>query len=390
MDMDMDNTFSKPAIPYYASFTIKLFMITLIGIILIYGKPFFIPLAFSILLAILLLPVTNFFEKKFKFSKATSALSSIIISMALIIGLIYFLSQQVSAFVSDIPSIKQHLQMHYKTLTDWVNQKFHITKSAQKELIQNATDDVKSSGTEWISKTLMAVTSSAFFTIMIAIFSFLILLYRTTIRKFLYSVFKEPLEPDVTYVLGESKVIIQKYMVGLFIEMGIIALANTLLLLILGVKYALFLGILAAILNIIPYVGILSGIIITCLVTLTTSNSLGTIAWIIIGMEIIHFFDSNILMPKIVGSRVKINALVTIIGVVIGGNLLGLPGIFLALPVIAILKVIFDRVDGLKPWGLLMGDDTEHRRNKIIEKLERRFTHKPPVTTIANPGHDVI
>ena len=154
-------------------------------------------------------------------------------------------------------------------------------------------------------------------------------------------------------------------------KMAIIAVLNTSLFLIIGVKYAVFLGILTAILNIIPYIGILSGIIFTSLITLTTSIHLSDIVWIIIGLEVIHFFDANFLMPRIVGSKVKINALVTIIGVVIGGSLLGLSGIFLALPTIAILKVIFDRIDDLKPWGKLMGGDESSNKSRLLKRIER-------------------
>jgi predicted PurR-regulated permease PerM len=220
-----------------------------------------------------------------------------------------------------------------------------------------------------------------FYVILIAIYSFLILFYRHLIRKFIFDLFKKAGDTEISAVLNESKGIVQKYMMGLIIEMGIVAILNTGILLVIGIKYAIFLGIFSAILNIIPYVGILSGIVFTALVTLTTSSHLSDIVWIIVGFEVIHFIDANFLMPRIVGSKVKINALVTILGVVIGGSLVGLPGIFLALPVIAILKIIFDRIDELKPWGMLMGDDTTSPNNiglmKKVKSIRLRNKMKP-------------
>ena len=189
------------------------------------------------------------------------------------------------------------------------------------------------------------------------------------IKRFIMSVFNKAKEPDINEVLLESKIVVQRYMLGLIIEMGIIAVLNCTALLIIGVKYVIFLGIFTAILNIIPFVGILTGIVFTILVTLTTSSDLSDVIWIIVSFEVIHFIDANFLMPRIVGSKVKINALVTIIGVVAGGTLVGLPGIFLALPVIAILKIIFDRIDDMKPWGLLMGDDTNFEKGGIYKRL---------------------
>jgi predicted PurR-regulated permease PerM len=237
-------------------------------------------------------------------------------------------------------------------------------------MINSATSNVKQSGTQVIGETVFTITHTFFFIIIIAIYTFLILFYRHMIKKFIIEVFGKTNETDIREVLGESKNIVQKYMTGLVIEMAIVAVLNTGVLLIIGVKYAIFLGILSAILNIIPYIGIISGLIFTSLITLTTSTHLSDIAWIIIGFEVIHFLDANFLMPRIVGSKVKINALVTILGVVIGGTLLGLPGIFLALPTIAILKIIFDRIEDLKPWGKLMGGDTSQEKIKKVKKTE--------------------
>ena len=242
-----------------------------------------------------------------------------------------------------------------------------------------STINVKSSGTEVIGETVFTITHTLFYIIMIAIYSFLILFYRHMIKQFIIEVFNKQNEAQVRNVLLESKGIVQKYMVGLVIEMGIIAILNTTVLLIIGVKYAVFLGILSAVLNIIPYIGILSGIIFTCLITLTTSIHLSDIVWIIVCFEVIHFFDANFLMPRIVGSKVQINALITIVGVVIGGTLLGLPGIFLALPTIAILKIIFDGIDEMKPWGKLMGD--ESRPRKTLKSLRAK---KPAQASLGN------
>ena len=321
-------------------------------------------------------------------------LSSVIFAISVIVGLIYFLSHQIASFLQDMPSIKLHLDEHYATMQHWIQQKFNVSAKQQTVMIKSATENVKSSSTEVIGQTFFTITHIVFYIIIIAIYSFLILHYRHTIKKFLVAVFNKQHEPTVTEVLQESKGIVQKYMLGLIIEMGIVALANSTVLLIIGVKYAIFLGIFSAILNIIPYVGILTGIVFTCLVTLTNSDYLSDIVWIIVGFEIVHFIDANFLMPRIVGSKVKINALITIIGVVIGGTMIGLPGIFLALPTIAILKIIFDRIEDLKPWGMLMGDDTQTDSKtkfyKQLEKLALRKKRKPIITTVPNPPSDTI
>ncbi|MEO5502010.1 MAG: AI-2E family transporter, partial [Ginsengibacter sp.] len=160
------------------------------------------------------------------------------------------------------------------------------------------------------------------------------------------------------------------YMVGLVIEMVIVAVANSAGLLILGVRYAIFFGVMAAVLNIIPYVGMFIATLFTVLVTLTTSNSSSDLIWIIIIFYGIHMIDVNILMPKIVASRLRINALISILGVIIGGALTGISGLFLSVPAIAFIKILCDQVDSLKPWGQLMGDETSYSGNlRVYNKL---------------------
>ncbi len=363
----------KNNLPFYQQFTIKLIMISLLAVMLIYGKTFFVTLAFAILLSILLLPLTNFLDKKCRLPMSVANFLSIIIALSIIGFLIWFLSHEIARFLNDIPSIRKHLSDHYDTVKSWIENRFNISKKQQTTMLEDAASGT--SGTEMLGQSVLTITQVIFYIILIAIYSFLILHYRHMIKRFLFAVFKEEFKNDVIEVLEQSKVIVQKYMTGLVIEMAIVAAANSIALIAIGVKYAIFLGIFSAILNIIPYVGILTGILFTCLVTLTTSTNLSDIVWIIISFEIIHFIDSNFLMPVIVGSKVKINALVTIIGVVIGGTLIGLPGIFLALPTIAILKIIFDRIEDLKPWGMLMGDDAQEP-GRLYKKYKRRLQKK--------------
>ena len=333
-------------------------MVILLCSIIIYAKNIVAPLAFAILLAVLLLPVTNFLSQKLRFPNMLANLTAVLLALAIIAALIYFFSHQIARFLNDMPSIKEHLDMHYATLQHWIQQKFNLSTAEQEVMIKNASGKAETTGTEFLGQTFFTITQTIFYVIMVAIYTFLILFYRHIIRRFLIAVFRSTNEQEVAEVLVESKSIVQKYMLGLITEMGIIAILNSSILLIIGVKYAVFLGVFSAILNIIPYVGIFVGVLFTSLVTLTTSSHLSDIVWIIICFEIIHFLDANVIMPRIVGSKVKINALVTILGVVVGGTLMGLAGIFLALPTIAILKIIFDRIDDLKPWGMLFDDDT--------------------------------
>ncbi len=365
----MINNFKTVSYPQRLSY--QLLMILLIGIFIYLGHGVLVPIYFSILLAILLLPITSLLRRWY-IPDTLANFIAVILALALIGSVVYFLSSQMAVFFNDIPSIREHLATHITTLQNWVFQKLHISPAEQKVFIENARKGVRNTGGQYIGQTFLTVSETVMLIVLVAIYSFLILCYRHLIRRFLFAVFNSQQKESLQHVLVESKQIIQKYMTGLIIEMAIVATCNSAVLLLIGIKYAIFLGVFAAVLNIIPYIGLIAGLLFTILVTLGYSSSINDIIWIIVGMETIHFLDANFLMTKIVGSKVKINALMTIVGVVIGGTLIGLPGIFLALPTIAIMNVIFAQIDSLKPWSILLSDDRENiPQKRILRQLQK-------------------
>lgn len=310
----------------------------------------------------------------------------ILLAMLFIGGIVYFLSSQISSFVQDLPSIKQHLADHLKTVQKWVSQKFHFTRSQQTDFMENAADKIKSSGGGILGDTVISLTQALMVMVLLPVYTFLILYYRDMIKTFLVRVFKGEHEAKVLEVLKESRSIVQGYMVGLIIEMGIVATINSVGFMILGIQYAIFLGVLAAILNMIPYIGMLIASIFCMLITLTSSTEISDIIGVLVILVVVQFVDNNIIMPKVVSSKVKINALITILGVLVGGSLAGISGMFLSIPSIAILKVIFDRVDDLKPWGMLLGDEiTGARRSKFYMKLDKLSSKLKPAAPIKPP-----
>ena len=363
--------------PYSVRLCFQILLVILIAFVITSCKVILVPLYFSVLLSILLLPLTNFFER-INFPRGLAAITSVLIALIIIVVIIYLLSSQIIAFLNDIPSIKKHLTEHYDTLQHWIEQRFNISTEQQKTIVDNATSNIQDSGmVYYVKQTFFTVTETFAFLIFSLIYSFLILLYRHTIRKFFFAIFARPYKQNVDEVLTGTKQVIKNYMTGLLTEMAIISVCNTLLFTILGIKYAVFLGVFTGVLNIIPYVGIYSGMIFSALVTLTTNASMTQITWIFIGLLSIHFVDANFLMPKIVGSRVKVNALITILGAVGGGFLIGIPGIFFALPTIAILKIIFDRMEEMKAWGILLGDEsTDPSGKRILQKINNKLKRK--------------
>jgi predicted PurR-regulated permease PerM len=174
--------------------------------------------------------------------------------------------------------------------------------------------------------------------------------------EFVRKLFRSQDHSAVAAVLTNGKGIIQGYLVGLFFEMIIISAMNSTGLLLLGIDYAIILGITGAILNIIPYIGGIVAVILPMTIAFVTKDSLSYPIFVLLIYVVTQFIDNHYISPKIVASRVQINALVSIIVVMIGGAVWGVPGMFLSIPITAIFKVIFDHIGPLKPWGFLLGN----------------------------------
>jgi len=357
--------------PFYVKLGFKFLVIFFICFFINVAQNILIPFAFACLLAVLLLPVVNFFES-LKIARVISILISIILAIGFIAGIIYFLSSQIANFMQDIPSIKQHINEHFISLQNWVKERLHISFQEQNEYLNQQADKLKETGTGYISHTFFSITEAVMLLILMPIYTFLLLFYKDHIRKFLFAVFNQEHATGIKNVITKTKLMIRSYMVGLLIEMGIVATADSTGLVLLGVKYAIFFGVLAAVLNLIPYIGMFTATLFTVLVSLTTTDNTSNIVWIVVIFYSIHIVDVNVLMPKIVASRLRINALISILGVVIGGTLTGISGLFLSIPAIAFIKIVCDEVEELKPWGLLMGDETTYsKKSKIYKRLQK-------------------
>ncbi len=370
--------------PFYLKLACVLVSLLVLGYITVAGKQLLSPLIFACLFSILLLPVCRFFENRCRFSRGPAAMTSVVLLLAAVSGLMYILGSQLSALGSDWPMFKQQLSSSVDDLQLLIAHKFHINTSKQLHYINDATNKIVSSGTVMLGATLLSVSSLLIFFVFIFIYSFFFLFYRSLILKFFVQVFREENSAMVYEIVKQVQFIIRKYIIGLLIEMAIVAVFIATVFSIMGVKYAILLGLITGLFNIIPYIGIFTALLVSALITFATAAAVGKVIWVVIVVICTHLVDSNVLLPVVVGSKVRINAMITVLGVVAGEMMWGLSGMFLSIPIIAVLKIIFDRVESLKPWGLILGD--EHRikkgkggRMKLAEEpsLENQPAEKP-------------
>lgn len=341
-------------LPLYAKIAFSLISLCAVFTGLYFAQSIVTPLLISLLFAILLERVTRFLSSKLRFPHVVACLFTIIIFVLFFVGIITFLSWQISDMVSDWGKIKTNFYIHLEHLQDAVRARFNITKREQNELIDSAASE---SGKEIVGSTLISVTDTLMNFVLIPIYTFLILLYKTHLLKFLCKLFSKEHHEKLKSILSQIKLSVQSYIIGLFIEMLTVATLTSIGLMIIGAEYAILLGVITGILNLIPYIGILIAGVLSIAATLTGTPDVTIIFGVIIVNVVVQFIDNNFLVPMIVSSKVEINALVSIVGIIAGGTIAGVAGMFLAIPMLAILKVIFDRIEVLNPWGYLMGDD---------------------------------
>jgi len=357
---------SQNTTPFYQKFGFILISLAIICVALIYGQSIILPILFSILLANILLPLTRYLSGK-GFPKTPSIVVPLLLSMIVGIGIIYFLSSQIMNFIDDVPALKERINEVSHSIQVWFRKSTSITITKQNQYLHDRVIDLKENAPGLVGITLDSITGILAYMVLMPLYTFLILYYKSNIKTFLISAFKNGSEQKVQEVLTESTTVAQQYMTGLMIETTLVFTLNTIGFLILGIKYAVFLALFASLLNLIPYVGILIANLICILITLITSDQISHAVWVGVILALVQLWDNNFGMPLIVGNKVRINALVTIIGVLVGGTLCGIPGMFLAIPGLAVLKVIFDKVPELQPWGTLLGDNNT---NDIAAKLK--------------------
>jgi putative permease len=360
--------FQFKSLPFYHKLASVLVSVVAVGYLVIQGKQVLSPLIFSCLFSILLLPLASFLEKKFRFRRGLASILSVLMLLAAVSTIIYIVAVQISNLADDWPQFKMQLNNSYGEVQHWIAVKFHINAYKQMTYVKSATSKVLDSGTAVVGVTLVSLSSLLLFLVFTFIYTFFFLTYRRIIMHFLISVFLEENSLMVHEIVEQVQQILRKYISGLLIEMCIVSGVVCIAFWILGIKYAVLLGIITGLFNIIPYIGIFTAMLISVLITFATAAIAGKVFLVLATLVITHLVDSNILLPAIVGSKVKINPLITVLGVVIGEMIWGVSGMFLSIPVIAVSKIIFDRVESLKPWGILLGEEDKTRRIKTVRQ----------------------
>lgn len=340
-------------IPFYAKAALIFIAVFALVYTLYIGQDIIIPLVYATIIAVLLNPLVNFLTRK-KISKLVSISLATLLAIVATLGVLYVVSSQVGMFSETYPQLKAKFNAGSAELTQWFSEKSGIRQSKISAWVAESKSDALDDFA--IGEKLSEAGRLLTVAVLLPVYLFMILYYKPLLLEFISRLFRAEHHVTVVEVLTKTKRIVQSYLTGLFFEVVIIAVLNSAGLLLLGIDYAVILGITGAILNIIPYIGGIIAIALPMMIAFVTKDSAVYPVLVLLVYLFIQFIDNNYIVPKIVAARVKINALVSVIVVLIGGALWGVPGMFLSIPLTAILKVVFDHIEALKPWGFLLGN----------------------------------
>lgn len=347
---------------------IKIFSILSIVVILSYGlivlENIIVPLFFGFLLAFLLVPICSFFEKKGKLSRAISSIIVIILFVVIVCTILLLVGSQMSNLTQDLPAFKTQLKEGVEIAQEWIYQKFGIAQANQMDYIEQVASNSIQASSDILGKAFSSISTVLMYLFFSLLYAIFLLIYRKHLVRFVVISFGEKHKQTVLDIAVQIQNMVKKYIIGLLIQMVIVTILSLIAFSILGLKYSFLLALITGMLNIIPYIGIFTAMLICVLITFATSTA-STVLLVLVAYFVIHAIDGNLIMPTIVGSKVKVNSLVVILGLVLGQMAWGIVGMILTIPTLAILKIIFDHIEPLKPFGFLLGDGSAKAEKQI-------------------------
>jgi len=360
-----DSTNKKP---YSYELASSLLSLVLIIATLYFLQSVLVPLMFSILIAITLYPVARFLER-FNFPRALSAILSVILAILIIAGLIWFIIHQVLVIGHNGTDLQEKFLTIFNAIQQWITIKFGVEPGELAAKIKELSNEALSNAGSYLTAAFGSVGGILAGVVIVPLFSFFLLYYRDFFREFFFHAFKSVEQDKVHETLNRIYSVVQSYLLGLITVMAIVAILNTVGLLFMGVQYAWFFGTLASLLMLLPYIGIAIGSILPALFALATKDSYWYAIGVIVWFQIVQFLEANLITPNIVGSKVSINPLMAVIAILLGGMLFGLAGLILALPLTAVIKVLFDAIPSMKAFGFLIGEPEKYHLKKYSTKI---------------------
>jgi len=333
---------------------------------LYYAKPFLVPFCFGVLLAMLFLPLSIWFERK-GIPKFLAILLCILLFLGVVVGIIWLISWQIADLVSQADNLQGRIKQMITQIEESIRDLLGISPREQEKFIQK---QVESSG-NMISRIGFSLRSFVVGFLLTLVYIFLFLYYRDRIKNFILKLVPAQQKKNTEVILQDTEKVSQKYLMGLGLMILCLWIMYGIAFSIVGVKYAILLAVLCGILEIVPYIGNFTGNMLAILMVIIQGGGLGMVIGVLITYAVIQFLQSNFLETLVVGKEVNVNPLFVILGLVVGQLIWGIPGMVLAIPLLGIVKIFCDHIEPLKPYGYIIGSEKKKRRGFLGKQKSR-------------------
>ena len=341
----------------------KLLLLFLLVAGLYFAKKFLMPLSVAAVLATLFLPLCSWLERK-KLPRWLATLTCLVLLLSVIAFIGAMVGWQIAELANDIVQIKLRATNLFDSFQQFVFSHFNISLQEQSQIIKNQQNSIAS----FLSAVAGSLAASLTSFILTVVYVFLLLFYRSHIKDFILQLTLPPHRDETQQVINRAAHVSQQYLLGLSKMIFCLWIMYGIGFSVLGIKNALFFAVLCGLLEIVPFIGNITGVTITVLVAVVHGAELSVLVGVVVTYGAVQLIQGWILEPLILGPQVKINPLFTIIALVVGELIWGIPGIVLAIPLTAILKIVCDHIDSLKPYGFLMGEIERPKKRKLFFK----------------------
>ncbi len=334
---------------------------------LYYAKRFLVPVCFGGLLAMLFLPLSRWLERK-KIPKGLSILFCIIIFLAVITGFVWLIRWQVTNLTSEAGDIENKVRQMITNVEEYIRRHFGISEKQQEKILTDQAHE----GNGMLSNLGTYLTGFVFDFILVLVYIFLFMFYRGRIKTFILQLVSSQQKANTETIINDIKKVAQQYITGLGLMIACLWIMYSVGFSIVGVKYAVLFAVICGLLEIVPFIGNLTGNLLAILMVIIQGGGTGMVIGVIITYLVIQFLQTYLLEPLVVGAEVNINPLFTIIVLVVGELIWGIPGMVLAIPLLGIIKIICDHIQPLMPYGYLIGGGERKRSRPIAKGIENK------------------
>lgn len=348
-----------------------LFFIILVVVVLYFGKVFLVPIVFGALLAMLMAPMCRRFER-WGFSRLLATVGCILILIFVIVGIGAVISNQFSTFMENLSQIQSKGKELLGEMQVYIQQQIGMSPEEQERLVKEQAEKTTQSGPGLAARILAGITATITAIVLSLVVTFLMIYNKEQFEVFFVRLYDDTDTEKVKTIVGQIAQVSQKYLTGRTMSVLIIATLYSIGLLIVGIRNAVLLGGIAALLTLIPYLGTVLGGLFPVLMGLLTQD-VQTALWAAVVMIGIQTIDNYFIEPNVVGGEVNLNALSSILSIIAGGLIWGVAGMIVFLPLFGIIKIVFDHVQPLKPLGYLLGDPNGRKESQFKNWLKARL-----------------